>query len=182
MGEYPLIFTFNEAVVVKNIETNAGYFLFVNGRGNALMTMEETGGYWINGVQPGGMSEGGKTVKEALYNFKTAFRNVLLDIAGYTTNDDDFEKEATNFFSDIDKNELKSWEEARKIIKEGNARINKDISLLRKETEELKAYINISLIAKADGTVTVTMPPVSIKTKSIICEDHILQNGFLAAA
>ena len=72
MGIYPLIFTFNEAVVVKNVKSNKGYFLFVNGRGKALMTKEETGGYWINGVQPGGMSEGGKTVKEALCNFKTA--------------------------------------------------------------------------------------------------------------
>ena len=58
--------------------------------------------------------------------------------------------------------------------------INKDISLLRKETEELKAYINISLIAKAEGTVT--MPAVSMKTESTIYDEHILQNGFLAAA
>jgi predicted RNase H-like HicB family nuclease len=180
MVEYPLIFTFNEAVVVRNIKTNAGYFLFVNGRGNALMTTEKTGGYWINGVQPGGMSEGGKTVKEALYNFKTAFRNVLLDIAGYSANDDDFIKEVTSFFDGIDKNELKSWKNARKIIRDGKVKVNKDISLLRKETEELKVYINISLIAKADGTVT--MPAVSMKTESTIYDEHILQNGFLAAA
>lgn len=180
MGEYPLIFTFNEAIVVKNAKTKAGYFLFVNGRGNALMTTEETGGYWINGVQPGGMSEYGKTVKEALYNYKTAFRNVLLDIAGYSANDDDFKKEVVGFFGGIDKNELKSWEETRKIIKAGNAKINKDISLLRKETKKLKAYINISLVAKADGIVT--MPAISRKTESINCDEHILQNGFLAAA
>lgn len=180
MVEYPLIFTFNEAVVVRNIKTNAGYFLFVNGRGNALMTTEKTGGYWINGVQPGGMSEYGKTVKEALYNFKKAFHNILLDIAGYSANDDDFKKEVIVFFDSIDKKELKSWEEARKIIKTENIKLNKDISLLRKETKKLKAYINISLVAKADGIVT--MPAILSNTESINCDEHILQNGFLAAA
>ena len=181
MGEYPLIFTFNEAIVVKNTETKTGYFLFVNGRANALMTMEETGGYWLNGVQPGGMSEYGKTVKEALYNYKTAFRNILLDIASYSANDDDFKKEVVDFFDAIDKKELKSWEEARKIIKKKvDSKINKDISILRKETKKLKAYINISLIAKADGIVT--MPSISRKMKSINCDEYILQNDFLAAA
>ncbi|MCL4428417.1 MAG: hypothetical protein M1276_05455 [Deltaproteobacteria bacterium] len=181
MGEYPLIFTFNEAIVVKNVESNMGYFLFVSGRGKTLMTTEETGGYWINGVQPGGMSEGGKTVKEALCNFKTAFHNILLDIAGYSANDKDFKKEVSHFVGDIDKNELKSWEEARKILRAGKIKINKDISLLRKETEEIKTYISISLIAKAEGMVTI--PAIPKKLESAVCEDnHVLQNGFLAAA
>jgi predicted RNase H-like HicB family nuclease len=181
MGEYPLIFTFNEAVVIKNVKTNVGYFLFVNGRGKALMTTGETGDYWINGVQPGGMSEGGKTVKEALYNFKTAIHNILLDIAGYSENDVDFTKEVKDFFAGIDDNDLKLWEKARKTIKTGEVEINSEISNLKKETEEIKTYINISLIAGVEGAIT--LPAISKKQESIACEDnYILQNGFLAAA
>ncbi|MDA8272368.1 MAG: hypothetical protein M0Z72_01330 [Deltaproteobacteria bacterium] len=179
MGIYPLIFTFNEAVVIKNVKSNKGYFLFVNGRGKALMTKEETGGYWINGVQPGGMSEGGKTVKEALCNFKTAFHNILLDIASYSADNNDFKKELTDFFDDIDGNELKLWQETRKKVKRGSIEIEDDISLLKKETGKIKTYISVSLMAEAKGMVTI--PTISDKT--VICEDnYVLQNGFLAAA
>jgi len=176
MNGYPIIFTFNEIIIVK--KGFKAYVSTIKGRGQALL-VKENGKYWVNGVQPGGMSDGGDTVKEALHNFRIAFRNILSDIEGFSRNYPDFRNRAASFFNDIDEKELRLWEEARKELRAGKISTPEDISILKKETNELNSYINIALLAEF---IRIKSYNNDIITAEINKENSNSQSEFLAAA
>lgn len=146
MNEYPIIFTFNEVIIVK--KAIKAYLVMVESRGQALL-VKENDKYWLNGVQPGGMSDGGNTAKEVLHNFRIAFRNVLSDIEEESHNYTDFHNRVSTFFNDVDDEELKRWEEARRKVKLGLVTPPEDFSFLKKESNELNNFIKIILLEKA---------------------------------
>lgn len=177
MNGYPLIFKFNEVIFFKKFKIKE-YIAMVNSIGQALLVKEDDK-YWIYGVQPGGMAESGRTVKEALHNFKIAFRNVLSDIEEDSNSFQNFRSQVDAFFNDIDKEELSRWEEARKEIKAGKISISEDISVLKKETNEFNNFLKITLLAES-----IRIKPYSNDaiTAKIDKENSNSQSEFLAAA
>ncbi|MHB1665444.1 MAG: hypothetical protein ACYCT7_09330 [bacterium] len=176
MNEFPIIFTFNEVIIVK--KGLKAYVSVIKGKGQALL-IKENNKYWLNGAHPGGMSDGGNTLKEALHNFKIAFRNVLSDIEGDSRNYEDFQNKVSDFFNDVDEEELKRWEEARQELKAGKVSTPEDISILKKETNEFNSFINITLIAKFIRLKSYNNDTITDEIKQ---ENSNSQNEFLAAA
>ncbi|HKI00449.1 MAG TPA: hypothetical protein VKK31_00570 [Thermoanaerobaculia bacterium] len=105
MTNYPLLFGRHELV-----EGN-GFIARVAVSGRALMTDEE-GEFWVEGVNPGGFAASGQSPNEALAEFSTAFRMVLLDIAADVRSFEDFNSEVRKFFAETSEPALREWEEA----------------------------------------------------------------------
>jgi hypothetical protein len=100
--EYPLIFTYRHFV------KGSGFFAEVCSRGRALMVKEEDG-WWMNGVQPGGLAEGGETFKEAHARFRDTFHEILVDIAYRVQDFDSFKAEIQSFVNETNELESKDW-------------------------------------------------------------------------
>jgi hypothetical protein len=123
----------------------------VNGR--ALLRHDENG-YWMHGVNPGGLSAGGVDTGEALQAFRKTYRTILFDIANDAQSFDEFKTEAVRFFEGASDTLLSEWTEAVQEIREGSTvdadwlpRVNSDhakvsIDVVLVDVEELEPGIN----------------------------------------
>ena len=109
---YPLLCGFSETVVCD------GFVVHVAAHGRAL-ACEEDGGWWLYGVNPGGLSARGESVREAHYAFLDAFRKVLFDVANGAAGFEDFKREAEDFFNAVDAETAKDWTAAVEAVRRG---------------------------------------------------------------
>ena len=72
---YPITFTFRDDV------NGVGFLARVTACGRALI-VNEGDGWWLYGVEPGGMAASGETASDAHIRFRRAFTKILFDIAG----------------------------------------------------------------------------------------------------
>jgi len=75
--------------------------------------------WWMYGVNPGGISEGGDTQETAYLKFLRAFREVLADIASDCHTYEEFMARANAFIMETNDSERTDWEAARKAIRAG---------------------------------------------------------------
>jgi len=111
MENYPLIFGIRDPIL------GAGFVAGVEINGRALMR-EEDGGFWIDGVNPGAISVGGKSPDEAWLKFREDYRMILFDFAARADSFDDFKKEVERFFWEETPGEVESWLRAVERMKE----------------------------------------------------------------
>ena len=74
MTRYPLLLGFRDLIAGN------GFVASVALNGRALL-VDEDDGFWMYGVNPGGLAAGGSTAAEALAEFRKDYRLVLFDIA-----------------------------------------------------------------------------------------------------
>jgi hypothetical protein len=110
---YPLVFTFQHPIMGN------GFIAYVITRGRVLLSYEADGDIWMFGVQPGGIAGGGKERSEAFQEFKNRYLSVLFDIASESSSYEDFEKSAKLFFSEVDSETERSWNEAVQAVRSG---------------------------------------------------------------
>ncbi|MGH8059230.1 MAG: hypothetical protein ACREOH_18680 [Candidatus Entotheonellia bacterium] len=110
---YPVLFTLRE--VVSGNGFVAG--VYVQGRGSMVFESDE--GWWLYGVEPGGLAESGNTPKEAHLKFVADFKEVLFDIASDATSFEAFKKEVERILTQVNKPEADRWENAVKAIRSG---------------------------------------------------------------
>lgn len=117
MGEksYPLVFRYRDAVHGK------GFVAEVSARGRALMVEEGDQGWWLYGVQPGGMAEHADSPVEAHARFRRAFTAVLFDFAAEADNFETFDQAVRRFLSDADETDASAWDDARAALRAGAA-------------------------------------------------------------
>jgi hypothetical protein len=113
MAQFPILFAWREVV------EGDGYFAGVDVRGRALMTQETETEFWLEGVNPGGLSARGATSAEALAEFQVAFRTILSDIAADSPSFDDFRREVKAFFEQVSPTLLAEWEAAVEEVRAG---------------------------------------------------------------
>ena len=109
----PLLFTYRDRVfgngfVAEVIATN-GRALFV----------EEDGGCWFYGVNPGGMAASGQSPDEAHAAFRTRFQAVLADFAAAASTFEEFRSEVERFFSETNEPTGREWEAAVDAVRAG---------------------------------------------------------------
>jgi predicted RNase H-like HicB family nuclease len=110
---YPLLFSRRELV-----EGN-GFVAGVSVSGRALLEEEGEGEFWVEGVNPGGLSAQGSTPSDALAEFCSSLKAVLFDIAAEARDFDGFREEVIRFFNDVSVPALKDWETAVEQVRAG---------------------------------------------------------------
>ncbi|HEX7185978.1 MAG TPA: hypothetical protein VF756_29405 [Thermoanaerobaculia bacterium] len=132
MTNYPLLFGCRELVEGK------GFFARVAVSGRALL-MDENGEFWVEGINPGGFSAKGANPGEALAEFCSAFRAVLLDIASGAGSFQELKDEVQKFFEETNAPALRDWEEAVQRVKSGQL----DAEWLNKRPAETRLSIEV---------------------------------------
>lgn len=112
MTSYPVLFGYRDVVTGRN------FVAFIKADGRALLA-KENDGYWLFGVQPGGLSAGGKEVSEASREFKMRYLSVLFDIAEEAASFEAFKSEVEQFFGQTSASTQMEWEEAHARVRSG---------------------------------------------------------------
>jgi hypothetical protein len=115
---YPVLFTLNEVV------SGNGFVAGVHVRGRGSMVFEGADeGWWLYGVEPGGLAESGDNTQEAYLKFVADFKKVLFDIASEATTFDKFKKEVVRILCQINEPEAARWELAVSAIRAKTASV-----------------------------------------------------------
>jgi hypothetical protein len=113
MTRYPLLLGFRDLIAGK------GFVAGVTLSGRALL-VDEGDGFWMYGVNPGGLAAGGKTSGEAQAEFRQGYRSVLFDIAAQAGDFADFRQQAIAFFQETNTPTEREWSEAVADVRKGN--------------------------------------------------------------
>ena len=105
MTHYPLLFGF------KDLIAGNGFFAGVSVAGRALLA-DEGDGFWMYGVNPGGVAAGGATAGEAQFEFRRMYKSVLFDIAAEAADFEELKAEIEQFFRSTNEPTAAEWEAA----------------------------------------------------------------------
>src|ERR1700738_4736136 len=109
---YPLLCGFRDLVEGKH------FLAEVRATGRALARKDEDG-WWIDGVNPGGMAVGGATLHEAVAFLRDSFRKVMFDLAADAQNFEAFKGDVERFFNETDSDTVREWNAARDRVRAG---------------------------------------------------------------
>jgi hypothetical protein len=138
MTNFPLLFGFRDVVAGK------GYFAGVTLDGRALLA-DEDDGFWMYGVNPGGIAAGGESHAEAQAAFRQSYRTVLFDIASEAGSFDEFKSEVERFFKETNEPTLADWTDAVDQVRSGKV----DADWLAKRSAESKVEVRVELLEQA---------------------------------
>ncbi len=93
--KYPILFRFSDRFRFAG----NGYSVWVKMFGRALLT-EEQDGFWMYGVNPGGMAACGATEREAMNEFRQAYTAVMEDIVEESLSFEALQAEVHRFCGD----------------------------------------------------------------------------------
>jgi hypothetical protein len=144
MANYPLMFTFRDAV------SGNGFLAGITLSGRALMVKEGDQEWCVYGVRPAAIAETGATPEEAYLRFRNRYKGVLFDIAEDSCDFDAFKRMVERFYYEPDETEERRWEEAVRDLRCGNVLPEKPLSELPKESPENRpSQITVSRLDEA---------------------------------
>lgn len=148
----PLLFTYRDTVFGN------GFVAQVCATNGRLLCISEDDGFWMYGVNPGGMATGSTEPKSALAGFRRMFSNILVDIAAEADDFAAFQKLVTEFFNSSNPGYEAEWQDAvAKVRSEGLT-----VDGLKKLSAESPRSITVEL--KHEGfTVKDNRPEVKAK-------------------
>lgn len=112
MTHYPLLFGFRDLIA------GHGFIAGVDLSGRALLA-DEGDGFWMYGVNPGGIAAGGGSAGEAQAEFRSRYRSVLFDIAAEARDFAEFERQVTQFVEETNTGTATEWDEAVASVRSG---------------------------------------------------------------
>jgi hypothetical protein len=112
MTRYPILFGFRDLIAGNGFVAGVG----VNGR---ALLVDEDNGYWMYGVNPGGLAAGGATPAEAQAEFRVIYRSVLFDAAAEAVDFASFKSEVESFFNETNEPTKVEWDEAVQEVRSG---------------------------------------------------------------
>ena len=121
---YPVFYTYEDQV------KGNGFIAEVFLHGTALMVHDEDDEWWMYGVQPGILVEGGETFNEARLLFRQSFRELLIDIAKGAADFEAFHAEAMPIFEAVNEPMSVRWAEAVNLIRSEQAEIEPQLKNL----------------------------------------------------
>ena len=108
----PLFFTFRDTVFGN------GFLADVCAEYGRALGVKEEDGFWMYGINPGGMAANGNSPAEVLEAFRRTFSNVLVDIARDAASFEDFRTAVTEFFNDTNEGYIEEWLVAAQGVRE----------------------------------------------------------------
>jgi hypothetical protein len=136
MTQYPILFGFRDLVAGNGFAAGVG----VNGR---ALLVDEGDGFWMYGVNPGGLAAGGTNHGEAQAEFRQGYRSVLFDIATQAADFESFRREVQSFFQETNESTEREWNAALAEVRKGNIVAD---WLPRKKTDPAKFGIDVVLL------------------------------------
>lgn len=112
---YPILFGFAEVV------SGQGFVARVAISHGRVLARQEDQGWWLDGVNPGAIAEGGPSLNEAVVKFRMAFRSVLMDFAEVASDFRGFQRSVQKFFQETDEETVSEWDAARAVVRDGKA-------------------------------------------------------------
>lgn len=134
MTHYPLLFGFRDLVAGR------GFLAGIAVHGRALLVQDDEEGYWMHGINPGGLSAGGSDAGEAQRAFRETYRTILFDISAGSKDFDEFKAEVERFFNGVSDQLLAKWSAAVQQVRAGEVHAD---WLRRVSSEEVKVAIDI---------------------------------------
>ena len=96
-----------------------GFVVHVEARNGRALCVREEDGWWMYGVNPGGMSACGDDPHAAHAAFRKTFSEVLLDIAKDTRSFEEFRLQVEAFFAATNAGYEPEWREAAAAVRAG---------------------------------------------------------------
>jgi hypothetical protein len=135
MTHYPLLFGFRDLVAGRGFLAGVA----VNGRG--LLVQDDEIGYWMHGVNPGGLSAGGVDMGAAQQAFRETYRTILFDISASVGSFEEFKSEVERFFHETSDLLLSEWTDAVEAVREGSIQVE---GLKRVKSDRAKLSIEVA--------------------------------------
>jgi hypothetical protein len=133
---YPFYFTYQDIVMGE------GFLAEVCTRGRARIIKEDDG-WWMYGVEPGGLAEGGKTIQEAHMRFRQTFREILFDIASSVEEFSEFSHETERFIREVNQPENEDWWKAVEEVRSKGLIPDPDVEGYRREQAETDVRVTV---------------------------------------
>jgi hypothetical protein len=149
MTHYPLLFGFRDLVAGR------GFLAGVAVDGRALLVQNDEIGYWMHGVNPGGLSAGGADTGEAQRAFRETYRTILFDISNSSGNFEEFKTGVEQFFNQTSDRLLAEWLDAVQEVRAGVVHAD---WLARVESDKAKLSIEIVPLSMDELQPTVNEP------------------------
>ncbi len=140
MTRYPLFFTYSFTIPGNNFLATIRI-----SNGQALMVQDEDE-WWMYGVCPGSISDGGATPQEAYLKFCDTFKQILEDIAFDKHDFQSFESEVKSFVLAADASEQKEWLNARESIRSGQIQPEGPFKDLKRITTDPGVMVTVSCL------------------------------------
>jgi hypothetical protein len=135
---YPLLCGFHDLIAGN------GFFAGVSMSGRALL-VDEGDGFWMYGVNPGGVAAGGATAGEAQSAFRQAYTSVLFDIAAEAGSFEELKAQVERFFSETNQPTAAEWAAAVMEVRQGHV----DADWLPKRKAESRIGVTVTLLENA---------------------------------
>jgi hypothetical protein len=146
---YPILFGFRDLVV------GAGFVADISTQGRALLVDEGEEGFWMYGVNPGGIAGSGETTAEAQADFRQRYKSVLFDFASVSQGFEDFEKSVQKFFAEVNEPTEEEWNAAVQDVRAGKV----EADWLAKGRAESKRQVKVRLIDQPQASVNALDEP-----------------------
>ena len=108
----PLLFT-HRGTILGN-----GFLAEIEFLGRVLATLE-VDGVWVDGVNPGAIAVGAKTLVDTKKELDNALVRVFVDFAEHTASFEDFSSRVENFYNESDTDTMREWQEAVAAVRAG---------------------------------------------------------------
>jgi predicted RNase H-like HicB family nuclease len=132
MPDYPLMFTFRDAV------SGNGFLAGITVFGRALMTKEDDEKWWMYGVRPGAVAGRGDTPQEASHHFREQYRLLLYDYAEEARDFEEFKSKVEQFYAQPSEENETSWVSAFEAIRAGAVAIEEPFAALPRVAPETR--------------------------------------------
>ena len=113
---WPLLFTHRGSIIGKGFVAEVAIF----GR---LIARVEAEGVWFDGVNPGAMAVGAKTLSEGGPEVRDVITSVLVDFAEEADTFDDFKARVEAFVNETDDGTVAEWKDAVQQVRDGHVTI-----------------------------------------------------------
>ena len=107
----PIIFTYRDTLF------GPGFVVEVHAVNGHALCVHEDDGFWMYGVNPGGMAAHGEDVDCAHAAFRAMFSDILKDLAAEAQEFEEFRELVESFFNDTNIGFDREWHEAVRAIR-----------------------------------------------------------------
>jgi hypothetical protein len=106
---------------------------------------DEGDGFWMYGVNPGGIAASGESHAEARAAFREGYRTVLFDLAAKAESFDAFRREVEQLFAETNEPTLAEWDSAVQDVRSGKV----DADWMGKRSAESKIQVSVQRLEEA---------------------------------
>ena len=143
---WPLLYSHRGTIMAN------GFLAEIELHGRLLATKEPEG-VWIDGVNPGAIAVGAKTLSDTYGELRNTLARVFIDFADQSKDFDEFKAKVEHFFNETDPDTERDWEDAVLEVRSGdvvgpdelprvNANTNRSVSVRLKTVEAVTTKDN----------------------------------------